>query len=134
MEVMIALAVLATGALVALTVMMGTSQRNEHHRQMAVGYKVSQDAMEALLSMSFTDLLALRAYQVGPPTHALTFAVTAPSFPRQPDGSFVSGTYSLLDVSNQYGWAANAGKVIEIDVRIDYLLIHTRIVSRRVQP
>ena len=134
LEVMIALAVLTAGALVALTVMIGTSSRNEQSKQVAIGYKVSQDVMEAMLSMTYADLTSLKTYQDGPPAQPLTFNVTAPGFPRQPNGNFVVGTYSLMDVSNQYGWGAGSGKVIEIDVRVDYQNIHCRITARRVQP
>jgi prepilin-type N-terminal cleavage/methylation domain-containing protein len=134
LEVMIALAVLTAGALVALTVMMGTSSRNEQQKQVAIGYKVCQDVMEAMLSMSYSDLVSLRAYQQGPPAQALTFNVTAPGFPRLPGGGYVVGTYNLMDVSNQYGWPANSGKVIEIDVRLDHQNIHCRITARRMQP
>ena len=133
-EVMLSLAVLATGALVALTVMSGTAQQNEVQKGVSLGYKSSQDVMEALLSMSWADLDNLYSYQQGPPAHALTFLVTAPGFPRLNGGGYVSGTYTLTDVSDQYGWAAGSRKVYEIDIRVDHQIIHVRIASRRLAP
>lgn len=134
LEVMIALAVLTTGALVALTVMIGTSSRNEQQKQVVLAHKACQDTMEALLSMSYTDLCSLDDYENGPPAQALTFSVTAPGFPRMPNGNPVTGTYTLLDISNQYGFTANSQKAFEIDVRVDYQNIHARMTTRRVQP
>lgn len=134
MEVMLCLAVLVTGSMVALTVMMGTAQQNETQKAVSLGYKSSQDVLEALLSMSWADLQSLYTYQQGPPARVLSFNVTAQGFPRKPDGSFATGTYTLTDISTQYGWAAGSNKVYEIDVRIDYNLIHTRVVTRRLAP
>ena len=133
-EVMLCLAVLTTGAIVALTVMIGTTQQNETSKAVAIGYKTGQDVMEALLSMSYADLLALKAYQDGPPTRQLTFQVTAPGFPRLNGGGYVTGTYTLIDISNQFGWAVNSGRVLEIDLRIDHQNLHVRLLMRRMQP
>lgn len=131
---MIALAVLTTGALVALTVMIGTSSRNEQQRHVVIAHKACQDTMEALLSMSYADLCSLDDYENGPPAQAMVFSITAAGFPRQADGSLVNGTYSLIDISDQYGFAANSQKAFEIDVRVDHQNVHARMTTRRVQP
>lgn len=134
LEMMLSLAVLTTGAIVALTVMIGTAQQNESQKATAIGYKTGQDVMEALLSMSYADLLALKAYQDGPPARTLTFQVTAAGFPRLQNGTPVTGTYTLADISSQFGWSPNSGRVIEIDLRIEHQQVRVRLVMRRMQP
>jgi prepilin-type N-terminal cleavage/methylation domain-containing protein len=134
LEVMLALAILTVGAMVGLTVLAGTAQRNEHQKFVAIGTKASQDVIEALLSMSYSDLQSLYDYQQGPPATTLTFDVTAPGFIRQPGGGYVKGTYTIADISDQFGWSAGSKKVFGLDVRIDYQTIHIRLETRRSAP
>ena len=134
LEVILALSVLVIGALVTLTLIATTSNRNEKGKSDAVGYKACQDMMEVLMSMPYADMTNLKNWSVNN-AQGLTFDISAAGFPRTPDGSLVKGTYTLTDISSTLGYApGNENKLWEIIVRIDYQNIHLAIVSRRKDP
>jgi prepilin-type N-terminal cleavage/methylation domain-containing protein len=126
LEVILAMSVLVIGALVTLTVMATTAQRNEKGKIDAIAYKSCQDMMEVLMSMPYADMANLKTWSVnaGQP---LTFDVTAAGFPRQPNGSFVKGTYTLTDISQSF-------KIWEIVIRIDYQQVRVSLITLRKDP
>lgn len=133
LEVILAMSVLVIGALVTLTVMATTTQRNEKGKVDAVAYKACQDMMEVLMSMPYADMTNLKTWSVSTST-ALSFDVTAAGFPRQSNGQFVKGTYTLTDISQSFGFPANDNKIWEIVVRIDYQQTRVSIISLRKDP
>lgn len=58
LEILLALAVLAVGALVCMSIIMTVSKSNESNKETNIGYKAAQDVMEALLTMTWNDMLA----------------------------------------------------------------------------
>jgi prepilin-type N-terminal cleavage/methylation domain-containing protein len=133
LEIVLAMALLAIGALVTLTVLMSTARNNETGKVLAIANKSCQDMTEVLMSMPYADLANLVAWSQSS-GRPLTFAVNAAGFPKQSDGTSVRGTYSLVDISDRYGFAANSNKIWEITVRIDHQNIHSAIVTRRKDP
>jgi len=138
LEVILAMSVLVIGALVTLTVMATTAQRNEKGKIDAVGYKACQDMLEVLMSMPYADIQNLQTWSVNTGT-ALTFDVVAAGFPRQPSGQPIRGTYSLRDVSTapDYNFGFPVGttnRAWEIIVRIDYQQIRIGMIALRKDP
>lgn len=136
LEVILALTVLVVGALVALTVIATTSNRNEKGKINAVAYKACQDMTEVLMSMPYADMTNLKTWSVNN-AKPLVFDVQAAGFPRMPSGQFVQGTYTLTDITSNatYGFAAGTtNKIWEIVVRIDFQDIHVSIITRRKDP
>lgn len=124
---------MVVGALVALTVLMSTTQNNEQGKIDAIANKSCQDMTEVLMSMPYADLTNLKNWSTVN-NQPLTFDVTASGFPRQSGGGFVKGAYSLTDVSDQFGYAANSKLIWKVTVRIDYQKTRTAIVTRRKDP
>ncbi len=133
LEVVLALAVLVVGALVTLTVLMRTGTDSEKTKINAIATKACQDMAEALMSMPYTDLKILRDWSVAN-NQPLTFNVTAPGFPRLPNGGFIQGSYTLTDISDQFGYPPNSGRLWEIVIRVDYQTVHVAIHTRRKDP
>jgi Tfp pilus assembly protein PilV len=129
-EVMIALAVLFTGAVIGLTMVASTSARGEITREQALAYKACQDAMEALMSMDKPTLLAQKTWQQSN-SRTSSFTVT---LLQETDGSSPRGEYRLTDVSTRSDATAPAETLLEIRVSFVWKKINIQLVGRRHLP
>jgi prepilin-type N-terminal cleavage/methylation domain-containing protein len=131
LEVLIALSVLATGALVALTVLAGTSQNNEQNKEQVQAFKAAQDMMEVLMSMNYTWLLQQRDWAVAN-SETLNFDLLA--LPKDSAGNFGKGVFSIADVTSTYDAAAPPDSILEIRVAVNYRKANVLLTSLRYKP
>jgi prepilin-type N-terminal cleavage/methylation domain-containing protein len=127
LEVLIAMALLAVGAVIGLTVVANTSARNELTREQAIAYKACQDVLEALMSMDKATLLSQKAWQATNGPSSFTVVKLDPSNPP-------SGSYTLTDLTSTILSGAPADSLLEIKVRFSWKNVNVMLSSRRYLP
>lgn len=124
-EVLVALAVLATGTMIALSLLTTAGAEDQLSRERAVAYKACQEVMEVLMTMDKATLL-LQA-ESGKP---LEFEVPALNKQNPPKGG-----YSITDVSRDLAAPGDnppAWSVVEIRVWLEWKKIRVMLTQRRV--
>lgn len=127
-EVMIALALIALGVLVALTMITTSSMQGEISKEQAIGFRACQDVMEALMSMDRDTLLAQMNWQIAN-NQASTFTVPALHSANPP-----TGTYSVIDVTGTINSSATTTQLVQLQVRLIWKNVNVTLTSVRYLP
>jgi Tfp pilus assembly protein PilV len=128
LEVMVALALIVTGAMIGLTMIINTSAQNEITREQAIIYKGCQDVMEALMNMDKATFLAQEAWQKG------NGGKSPFSIPKVNPKTPPTGYYTLTDISKTLDAAAPVQSIYEIKVYCNYKKINVMVSSWRYLP
>lgn len=127
-EVMIALALIALGVLIALTMITTSSMQSEISKEQAIGFRACQDVMEALMSMDRDTLLAQMNWQTAN-NQASTFTVPALNSANPP-----TGTYSVIDVTRTINASATTTQLVQLQVRLIWKNVNVTLTSMRYLP
>ncbi|HLG42238.1 MAG TPA: prepilin-type N-terminal cleavage/methylation domain-containing protein [Planctomycetota bacterium] len=122
-EVMIALALIAIGVLIGLTMITTSSMQNEISKEQAIGYRACQDVMEALMTMDQPTLLAQMA------ASPATFTVP-PLNPATPP----TGSYTITDITTTVNPSATSTELVQIQIRLLYKNVNVTLTSLRHLP
>lgn len=107
LEILVAMGLFAVTGSACLSVIYGTSVRNEWNEELGLAHKAAQQVMEDLLAMPFDTMQAQNNLAFGVPALGTQKNV---------------GRVQIVPLSNS---------LVEIHVRVDHEMIHVDLVTRR---